>query len=831
MKIKTPTLKAVCFLLTVLLLGGVACRENEITSPSETAVPPEIVSTDSDAESVAEPIPITFAAPAAQRSQYEIAAALFNRQSPDIVVEVVPLSLESDPATQADTAVLAQSPTNVQSLVNLSERLENSNSINPEDYFDNVFQGCQTGETAYGLPLSISPYYIYYDPALFAEMNVPLPSDGWDWADLVQTITDLSSGDGSLYGFGGVDDLLRLLQPILVANLDADGTLDGTAVAPYLQDIANMVANQHVTTAETADLVQLINSGQIGLLLGNPHSFSPPLLEHIDGLERLLMPTLGNLAAANLADVACLTISRGSSQPEAAWQWILYLAFNPPPELPANTIAANRLLLESDESSVFADELVPLAVNRVWFSSRLHTVEAQIPALREHVVSGVPLDEALALNFDNVIENSEAENDTPLIATPEPSSGPTVIRFFGDEFRLIEAVDDFNQTHPDIFVNISSELGLGDGGIITMADVAERYDCFSWGIFYQAPPDLPALVWDLTSLVSPAMVDDYAPALLNQLQIEDALYGLPQSVSSMVVHYDEDRFREAGVPLPAADWTFDEMLETAVQFGQVGDDPAYGVASLWFLWQFDTENLLKMLLREQAITPWDVAAGSVNVTDPAVTAVIEQYIEITQTNTFYVGDSQEGFDEQRSLVDNGSVAMWFTHSADRPIVIGSPEVIDMLPLPQFNGRVLPMPSIGALFISSEVEDPTPCLTWLEFLTARSDAVNTMPARQSVANGRTWQNQVGPANAAVYLESLTRHLAASSPEVGHSSFGVDAPLYGWLVEATISAAAGGDLTTLLAEAQTQSEAFLACLANDSAATDEAIAACIQQVDPE
>jgi hypothetical protein len=109
-------------------------------------------------------------------------------------------------------------------------------------------------------------------------------------------------------------------------------------------------------------------------------------------------------------------------------------------------------------------------------------------------------------------------------------------------------------------------------------------------------------------------------------------------------------------------------------------------------------------------------------------------------------------------------------------------------------------------------------------------MTAVPARQSVANGRAWQNEVGPENAALLRESLARHLAASRPEGESDVFGEKYPLLIWLQKAAEAAAAGGDLNALLAEAQAHGQQYLACLAGSANPATDAIP-CASQVDPE
>ncbi len=65
--------------------------------------------------------------------------------------------------------------------------------------------------------------------------------------------------------------------------------------------------------------------------------------------------------------------------------------------------------------------------------------------------------------------------------------------------------------------------------------------------------------------------EDMYDLALDAFRDEDGdLVCLPQNVSSLVVYYNRDLFEEAGVPLPEAGWTWDDMTAAAEQLG--GDD-------------------------------------------------------------------------------------------------------------------------------------------------------------------------------------------------------------------------------------------------------------------
>lgn len=53
----------------------------------------------------------------------------------------------------------------------------------------------------------------------------------------------------------------------------------------------------------------------------------------------------------------------------------------------------------------------------------------------------------------------------------------------------------------------------------------------------------------------------YNPKILDALSWHGELYAIPRDISLLVVYYNKDLFRRAGVSLPQAGWTFDDMFE------------------------------------------------------------------------------------------------------------------------------------------------------------------------------------------------------------------------------------------------------------------------------
>jgi multiple sugar transport system substrate-binding protein len=59
--------------------------------------------------------------------------------------------------------------------------------------------------------------------------------------------------------------------------------------------------------------------------------------------------------------------------------------------------------------------------------------------------------------------------------------------------------------------------------------------------------------------------EDFYPQALEAFRRDGELVCLPQNISSLVVYYNRDMFREAGVPEPEDGWTWNDMVEKAIK--------------------------------------------------------------------------------------------------------------------------------------------------------------------------------------------------------------------------------------------------------------------------
>lgn len=178
---------------------------------------------------------------------------------------------------------------------------------------------------------------------------------------------------------------------------------------------------------------------------------------------------------------------------------------------------------------------------------------------------------------------------------------------------------------------------------------------------YIAPYAAKGAILDLTDRLAKdtrpaAKLDDYFPMVLESAQLNGRTYGLPWIAQPVVVYYNKALFREAGVPEPTDDWTWNDFLSAARKLTKP-EKGQYGVAfNGWppvqmFIWQAGGE----------VITP-DLKASPID--SPEAIKALEFYASVIYNPQVAAPEaviSEQGFGE---LFKKGKLAMFFGGAAD-----------------------------------------------------------------------------------------------------------------------------------------------------------------------
>jgi sn-glycerol 3-phosphate transport system substrate-binding protein len=193
-----------------------------------------------------------------------------------------------------------------------------------------------------------------------------------------------------------------------------------------------------------------------------------------------------------------------------------------------------------------------------------------------------------AVGFFTLADASRAADDS--------KAGPVVVRFWhglggpiGEAFQ--DQADAFNKTHPDIRVEIS--LHNGYGGTLTDFQKARAAG---------DPPEIAVIeVHSVSAVASYGNIasidelirgddmfnaDDVIPGTLLNLRWKDELYALPTNRSTLVLYYNKQRFKAAGLDPDKPPRTWTELREAA---RKLTTDPmqSYGIALSPSAWIFE----------------------------------------------------------------------------------------------------------------------------------------------------------------------------------------------------------------------------------------------------
>lgn len=173
--------------------------------------------------------------------------------------------------------------------------------------------------------------------------------------------------------------------------------------------------------------------------------------------------------------------------------------------------------------------------------------------------------------------------------TPPPSdisAQLSIFNFGGEAVQSVygEAIARFNQRYPNVTVEDNYNP-------IPNGDWAQYINQYRTRVASGLAPDILAMAIEGTRLAITdgllVQVDDYIandpdgeafisgihPTLHDALKYEGQTYFITREWNNMIIHYNVRMFEEAGLDLPASDWTWDDFLEAslALTTGEGGD--------------------------------------------------------------------------------------------------------------------------------------------------------------------------------------------------------------------------------------------------------------------
>lgn len=254
-------------------------------------------------------------------------------------------------------------------------------------------------------------------------------------------------------------------------------------------------------------------------------------------------------------------------------------------------------------------------------------------------------------------------------------------------------------------------------------------------------------------------VEQFYPLAIEAFRWQGELICLPQNVSTLVVYYNQDLFEEAGVPLPADGWTWDDFVAAARALTRDRDGDGavdqYGLGlepSLLRLAPFIWMNGAPLVDDPQRPT-------RLTLTRPPAQAALDWFVALRQEHGVAPGRVEELAQDSESRFLAGTTAMVLNSRRGTPTYREIATFTwNVAPLPRGKEAATVLHSDGYCLARAS-EQPEAAWRFIEFvnsvegqtLVARSG--RTVPSLRDVAESPAFLDPaLPPAHSAVFLDS-------------------------------------------------------------------------------
>ena len=894
----------VLLLIALLLVAcGGESEEEVVETPTSAPVETEkVAESPAVVEDEVEPVTIGFAVFDFEQGLYNDLIDAFEEENPDVEINLVSieetLELESLGAEWPDDArrrlvsaadvssvFYSGEALNEGLLLDLGPFIEGDRNFDPDDFQPAILEDYQSKGGTWAVPTEANYQLIYFNKDAFDEAGVDYPQLDWSWDDFLATAEAMTVRDGdevTQWGFVEVVSNPGLFVESFTGplyDMEADppsAGFDNPAVADAFRWYSDLYQTYEVAPYfpspdedeggfNIPEGYMIIEQGQAAMWPEVSGTY--PYRSQQMNLGVVPFPSDSPEALTTRLHPSGLSISVGTTNPEAAWRWVDFLSrqtsdllamFGGRAALPARLSVA--------EASGFWDEVNEELAPVLQYAID-HAYTASVPPgagniLRdafEAVMDGEKaIEDALAdaqIAAEETIEENLAEGETGEPAeivveqgeAEEAASEDAVTVEFVSIMAALEMqtfrdlAKQFQEENPEIAVEIK-QPNFFDGAP-SFKDVADASDCFQWVPGNFNDPETQDAILNLDPFLdadSGIVEDEFYPVVLDAFTAQGQTWGLPGMVNISLIEYNEELFDAAGVAYPTLEWTTDDFLTAAVALTQGdGETKQYGYVSDLF----EPTDMLNMLDRLGAKLIDDTAdPPTITLDDPATIEAIRWYTGLTTEHavkpvlmTNLLGAAATAVQQRQTLLDEGRAAMW-TNSAFN-VNFGAEEErgysTGAVPLPTGIGEAggSGFQSAMGYFISTDTEAREACWQWIKFLTEQPNVGKGLPSRVAVAESSAYRQQVGDELTDAYLASME---SATQPpfaqQVSDENSWLSYPIF-WLYGAYDQILNGEmGVEEALENAQQLADEYQACvIVADAFNDDDAQKACMMEAD--
>lgn len=331
----------------------------------------------------------------AEKAAYEQLVAEFQKQQPQIVVNLIHIPSQGDYLKRLGADFAAGTPPDVMlmnyrryadfaakgALEPLGPYLAVSTTIKQADFYPSAIDPFTWNGVITCIPQNVSSLVVYYNKDLFAEAGLATPKAGWSWDDFVSTaqaLTKDTDGDGrsDQFGIGSEISLLRLAPFIWQNNgtliddaaAPARLTLDTPAAREAFQWFVDLQVKYHAAPDAAAEASESSErrflNGRLGMFLNSRRG--TPTYREISSFDWDVAPLPAGRAQASVLHADGYCMASASKNKQSTWAFIEY----------ANSVAGQTIVAKSGrtvpslrsvaESEAFLDPSAKPQTSRVF---------------------------------------------------------------------------------------------------------------------------------------------------------------------------------------------------------------------------------------------------------------------------------------------------------------------------------------------------------------------------------------------------------------------------------------------------------------------------------
>jgi multiple sugar transport system substrate-binding protein len=276
--------------------------------------------------------------------------------------------------------------------------------------------------------------------------------------------------------------------------------------------------------------------------------------------------------------------------------------------------------------------------------------------------------------------------------------------------------------------------------------------------------------------------EDFYPQALEAFRRDGELVCLPQNISSLVVYYNRDLFRDAAVAEPKAGWTWNQMVERAIRLTEDSDGDGnidvYGLGiepEIIRLAPFVWSNGGELVDDDEDPTRFTLDT-------PAAQKAMQSFFDLRDKHLVIPSDQEREAEDEEARFLNGTLAMYMNSRRATPSLRTITTFDwDIAPLPRHKRQAGILHS-DAYCMTRASKEKDAAWRFMEFalgpegqeITARSG--RTVPSLKEVAESGAFLDPVAkPANSRVFLDTISviRRVPSIStwPEIEDAAAGI------------------------------------------------------------